>query len=74
MLYLTRTGASSCSRPTFISFDKRVQPRHAVVHLKNRLPARLQDAVHFVDELLRVRGVLDDAVSVDKVESAIAER
>ena len=74
MLNLSSTGASSCSRLTFISLDRAVQPRDAVVDLENRLAARLQHAPAFVDEPLRASGVLDDAVRVDEVEGAVRER
>src|SRR5204863_8250908 len=49
---------------------QRVQPRYAVVDLKNGSSSRSEDAPAFVDEPLRVRCVLDDAVRVHQVERA----
>ena len=68
------TGASSCSRPTFISFESAFSHDTRLYTWNTASPARLQDAAHFVDEPLRVRGVLDDAVGEDEVERGIAER
>src|SRR2546428_10326569 len=53
---------------------QRIQPRDAVVDLKDRLSSRPQDAVALVHERLRTRCVLDDAVRVDEIERVIRER
>ena len=53
---------------------QRIQPRDAVVDLKDGLASRLQDAVALVHELLRIRRVLDDAVRVDEIERVVGKR
>ena len=72
MLNFSSTGASSCSRPTFISFDSAFSHEIAVVDLEDRLAARLEDAAALVHQPLRIRGVLDDAVGVDEVKGLSA--
>ena len=54
----------------FHQLRQRIQPRNAVVDLKDRLAARLEHAAALVHEPLRVRGVLHDAVGEDEIERA----
>ena len=74
MLNFSSTGASSCSRPTFISFDSAFSHEIAVVDLKDGLAARLQHAAALVDQPLRVGGVLHDAVRVHQIEGVVGKR
>ena len=60
--------------PDLHQLRQRIQPRHAIVDLKNRAPAGRQDAPAFVDEALRMGRVLNDAVGVDQVERALRKR
>lgn len=55
-------------------FRQCIQPRHAVVDLEYRLTAGSEYSAAFLDQPLRVRGVLDDAVSVHEVESVVGKR
>ena len=55
-------------------FRQRIQPRDAVIHLKHRLATGLQNSAAFVDKLLRVRGVLDDAVGIYQIEGRVGKR
>src|SRR5262245_61792498 len=50
---------------------ERIQPGDPVVHLENGLTARLQNPPAFIDEPLRVRRVLDDAVRVYQIERVV---
>lgn len=52
---------------------ERIQPRDAVIYLKNRFATRLQNAPALVDELLRVGRVLDDAVGVYQIEGTVGK-
>src|SRR5262245_28452195 len=51
-----------------------VQPRDAVVNLKDGEPARPQDASALVDQPLRVGRVLHNPVGVHEVERGVGER
>ena len=44
-----------------------------MVEHDHRFAARLEDAMDFVDGALRVDGVVEDAVRIDRVERAIGE-
>jgi hypothetical protein len=52
---------------------QRIQPRDAVIHLKHGLAAGLQDPPALVDELLRVRRVLHNAVGIYQIERLVGK-
>ena len=53
---------------------QRVEPRDAVVHLKDRLPTGLQHAAAFLHQPFRVARVLNHSVRIHQIERVVRER
>jgi glycerol-3-phosphate dehydrogenase len=71
---LEKHGRGVVLEPHLHQLGQGVEPRHSVIDLKDRLTSRPENSVALIDQPLRVRRVLHDAVGVHQVERVVGKR